>query len=336
MKKFITVLIGCSLTLAAGVRAEQENPKKKPSQKSKPAQAQQAAPKQQAGPKQGPAANPHPQNGGQPQHKAPAVQNNARVQNNVPREQAQTMPAVQKNKMHKGPNVQSNQMNQAPIVEKNKQLKGQGRNVQPHEMNQAPVVEKNKQLKGQGPNVPANQPNQQAAAQLNKKNVKTFQRQHQDFHAQPKSSIASTQFNQNYRIAAAQNWNGAQYNVYRSYQSQWHDQDWWRSHHSHLSLIGGGWYFWDAGYWYPAWGYDPGVAYYPYDGPVYVGQNAAPLDQVIADVQSALQEMGYYHGEVDGLLGPLTREALAAYQRDQGLYATSTIDQPTLESLGLS
>jgi len=35
------------------------------------------------------------------------------------------------------------------------------------------------------------------------------------------------------------------------------------------------------------------------------------------------------------LLGPLTREALANYQRDQGLYATETIDQPTLESLGL-
>ncbi len=77
------------------------------------------------------------------------------------------------------------------------------------------------------------------------------------------------------------------------------------------------------------------AAYYPYDGPIYVGQSAAPLDQVIADVQSALQQQGYYHGEVDGLLGPLTREALANYQHDQGLYATETIDQPTLESLGL-
>ena len=43
MIKFITtILIGCSLTLAAGVRAEQENPKKKPAQKSKPVQQQQA------------------------------------------------------------------------------------------------------------------------------------------------------------------------------------------------------------------------------------------------------------------------------------------------------
>jgi peptidoglycan hydrolase-like protein with peptidoglycan-binding domain len=56
---------------------------------------------------------------------------------------------------------------------------------------------------------------------------------------------------------------------------------------------------------------------------------------VIADVQASLQEMGYYKGEVDGLLGPLTREALTAYQADNGLYTTAAIDEPTLESLGL-
>jgi peptidoglycan hydrolase-like protein with peptidoglycan-binding domain len=49
-----------------------------------------------------------------------------------------------------------------------------------------------------------------------------------------------------------------------------------------------------------------------------------------------LQQMGYYRGEVDGLLGPLTREALAAYQADNGLTTTSSIDEPTLASLGLA
>jgi peptidoglycan hydrolase-like protein with peptidoglycan-binding domain len=39
---------------------------------------------------------------------------------------------------------------------------------------------------------------------------------------------------------------------------------------------------------------------------------------------------------VDGLLGPITREAIADYQRDNGLYMTSAIDQPTLESLGMT
>ena len=50
----------------------------------------------------------------------------------------------------------------------------------------------------------------------------------------------------------------------------------------------------------------------------------------------ALQEQGYYKGEVDGLIGPLTRQALAEYQQANGLYATETIDQPTLSSLGLA
>jgi peptidoglycan hydrolase-like protein with peptidoglycan-binding domain len=61
-----------------------------------------------------------------------------------------------------------------------------------------------------------------------------------------------------------------------------------------------------------------------------------PPDQVIANVQAALQEQGYYHGDVDGLIGPLTRAAIAEYQRDHGLYETAAIDRPTLESLGMA
>jgi len=53
-------------------------------------------------------------------------------------------------------------------------------------------------------------------------------------------------------------------------------------------------------------------------------------------VQAALQQQGYYHGEMDGLIGPMTREALANYQRDHGLYETASVDRPTLESLGMT
>jgi peptidoglycan hydrolase-like protein with peptidoglycan-binding domain len=45
--------------------------------------------------------------------------------------------------------------------------------------------------------------------------------------------------------------------------------------------------------------------------------------------------MGYYEGDVDGLLGPLTRQALAAYQADQGLQVTAVMDEPTLDSLNM-
>jgi hypothetical protein len=141
-------------------------------------------------------------------------------------------------------------------------------------------------------------------------------------------------FQQNRRIDGSQNWQGSNYAAFREYSSEWHDKDWWDSRYRPIRLISGGWYYWNAGFWYPAWGYDPANSYYPYDGPI-PGYNDLPPDQVIANVQSALQQQGYYHGGVDGSLGPLTRAAIADYQRDHGLNITSAVDQPTLESLGM-
>jgi hypothetical protein len=161
--------------------------------------------------------------------------------------------------------------------------------------------------------------------------------QHANFRAQPKpQQVPAVTYNQNYRIEGSDRWQGPQYEVFRSYHPEWHDQGWYRSHYNRVELIGGGYYFWNHGYWYPAWGYSPSAQYYAYDGPIYVGQRAEPPDKVIADVQAELQQMGYYTGEVDGLLGPLTREALTAYQADQGLTQTAAIDEPTLDSLGMS
>jgi hypothetical protein len=154
------------------------------------------------------------------------------------------------------------------------------------------------------------------------------------FSAAPNSRIASMKFNANNHIVGSEKWQGQKYSAFRSYHAQWHDHDWWRNHHNRIVLIGGGWYYWDAGFWYPAWGYDSAYSYYPYDGPIYA-YNDLPPDQVIANVQASLQQQGYYSDEIDGLLGPLTRAALADYQRDHGLYTTAAIDQPTLASLGM-
>ena len=167
------------------------------------------------------------------------------------------------------------------------------------------------------------------------KTVTVFTPRHLDFHAAPSTTIVGVTFNQSYRINGAANWKGPRYEVYRSYQPQWHDRVWWTANHKNLLLIGGGWYYWNAGYWYPAWGYDQGAAYYPYDGPIYVGKSAKPFDQIVADVQSVLQEQGLYKGEVDGLVGPQTQQALATYQTASNLEPTGTLDQPTLESLGM-
>ena len=148
------------------------------------------------------------------------------------------------------------------------------------------------------------------------------------------TKYASVKYQQNRRIWGSENWHGNNYWAFRNYRPVWHDRTWWRGHYNRVVFVYGGWYYWNSGWWYPAWGYAPN-SYYAYDGPIY-GYNGLPPDQVVANVQAALQAQGYYQGEVDGLLGPLTREAIAGYQRDNGLYMTSAIDQPTLASLGMS
>jgi hypothetical protein len=152
----------------------------------------------------------------------------------------------------------------------------------------------------------------------------------------------AVKFNQNYHIAGAQNWHGSKYHVFVNYHPVWHDQWWWNSHyHNHVVSILGGWYFWNAGYWYPAWGYDPGAVYY-FDGPIYASNPAMDPGQVVANVQAALKEQTgpngepYYQGEIDGILGPQTRAALADYQSAQGLEPTGAVDEPTLDSLGMA
>jgi hypothetical protein len=114
-----------------------------------------------------------------------------------------------------------------------------------------------------------------------------------------------------------------------------HDCNWWKQHCTTIVFVRTGYYYLDAGYWYPALGYDPAYNYYDYDGPIYTYGNLLP-DQVIVNVQRALQDIGYYVGPITGSLGPATRAALANFQRDYGLVITAAIDEPTIESLGLN
>jgi hypothetical protein len=169
-----------------------------------------------------------------------------------------------------------------------------------------------------------------------KQQAQQIKQQHVNFHAQPRPDrVPAVTFNVGFRLPGSDRWSGPQYEVYRSYHPERHDRRWYHSRYQRVELVGGGYYYWNNGYWYPAWGYDPGAEYYAYDAPIYVGHRAEPPDRVIASVQAELQQMGYYRGDVDGLLGPLTREALTAYQADQGLMTTAVIDEPTLESLGM-
>jgi len=103
---------------------------------------------------------------------------------------------------------------------------------------------------------------------------------------------------------------------------------------------GGGYGGYNRGYgnnWvYPYYGGYPYLGYnyygpgYAYSAPSDYGYNA-----VNAQVQEALSRQGYYQGPIDGIVGPGTQAAIAAYQRDNGLPVTGAVDGGLIHSLGI-
>jgi hypothetical protein len=347
MKRFTSLLIGCSLALAGAAMAQQQpDQQQTPTKKKQPAEQRNAA---EAKPEAKPGANaPKPQERpakqtGVMKERGPVNERglNERGPVNEPGAgKGRKARANQESATSPGANVSGQPAGSATpgAEQQRKGMKGRAAEAKPSATpaaaattaSAAPSVGAAGQQRGQT----------NAAAAVKKpapQQVQQIKAQHANFRAQPKpQQVPAVTFSQNYRIQGSDQWQGPQYEVFRSYHPEWHDQGWYRSRFPRLEVFGGGYYYWNNGYWYPAWGYDPSAQYYAYDGPIYVGHSAEPPDRVIADVQAELQQMGYYKGEVDGLLGPLTREALTAYQADQGLATTAAIDEPTLDSLGMS
>ena len=98
---------------------------------------------------------------------------------------------------------------------------------------------------------------------------------------------------------------------------------------------------------YSNWGYGTSSGYYPYSywgGYPYSGYNNyysyyTPTYRynvsMVAAVQRRLGQLGYYHGVVDGVIGPQTRSAIAAFESRNGLAVDGTISRPLLDTLGL-
>jgi hypothetical protein len=80
-------------------------------------------------------------------------------------------------------------------------------------------------------------------------------------------------------------------------------------------------------YYYDDGGYDAGPNY---SSPDFDGDSGA-----IAQVQSALTKLGYYHGQPTGILGAHTSAAISQYQQDKGLPVTGTVTSAVLHSLNL-
>ncbi len=151
------------------------------------------------------------------------------------------------------------------------------------------------------------------------------------------------------------NW---RHHVFAQHSGNWH-RDWnhhgdhtWNGHH--CRFINGSWVIFDFGF-YPWWGYGYGYPYdyyYPYgyynqgyDDPYgygddqYYDQNGYSSDQstgsTIAAAQEQLAQEGYYRGEIDGVIGPVTNRAVARYQGDRGLPVSGVLTAETLAALGL-
>ena len=75
-------------------------------------------------------------------------------------------------------------------------------------------------------------------------------------------------------------------------------------------------------------------SYYPYD---YYGYNDYGYGDVrlVIEVQRRLARAGYYHGAIDGIVGPETRRAVRAYERDHKMPAYGMIDRQLLRTRGL-
>src|SRR6266576_6156741 len=308
MKTFIILVCSLALACSAGA-AQNDNKSKKQAQKNRPTQSTQharpavapkkAAPKpyqpapkttsyQKAKGRQGVNNQVYQSRSNVKAAKKSSQQiaaQNAQARAYSTKKTKQAQQGVNRQAYQSGSNVKKADKRSQQIAAQNAQA---GRNA-----TSANYSKKTKQWKGNNASA--------AAFQSNGKKYKA-QRFNLASNTRP-TKYTAVKFQQNRRIQGSQYWQGKNYWAFRNYRPVWHDRIWWRNHYNRVVFVYGGWYYWNAGWWYPAWGYAPN-SYYAYDGPIY-GYNSLPPDQVIANVQAALQQKDYYQGEVDGLLGPL-------------------------------
>jgi hypothetical protein len=133
----------------------------------------------------------------------------------------------------------------------------------------------------------------------------------------------------NWNRGSTRNWNG------RNWSGNWRN---WNRHPRVINrtvFIGGfGFPWWWGWGWGWGWGYPYGYyGYYPYDyygygygqygygpsGDGYdYGQYGDSSKSRVAELQRRLTKAGYYRGAIDGILGPQTRAAIRAYEREHG------------------
>jgi hypothetical protein len=126
----------------------------------------------------------------------------------------------------------------------------------------------------------------------------------------------------------------------------------WHGRHYHWNdgawvIINDGAYPWDDSYYapsspdvYPNMSYEygdaPSDAGAPNPAPNAPAASVAPREvSIAAEVQQGLASRGYYDGQIDGIVGDSTREAIADFQKDNKLPITGYITKSLLNTLGL-
>jgi len=102
-----------------------------------------------------------------------------------------------------------------------------------------------------------------------------------------------------------------------------------------------GWPWWGwGGWWYP-----PYDGYYPYYDDYYPDYDEQPTSgsqydteywsNLAMSVQTKLAEQGYYRGQIDGIVGSGSLQAIRQFQSDHRLAVTGKIDPKLLKALGI-
>ena len=175
------------------------------------------------------------------------------------------------------------------------------------------------------------------------------------------SGMGSTRYYGGTRYSGTRSYAGRQYNGTRYYSGSRYART---GYYGNRGYYGGTPYYYGNGWGYGSssvWPYvaasvapyvasslwAPGYNRYPYSyygGYPYSGYNAYSYStptygysgSMVVAVQRRLGQLGYYHGVVDGVIGPQTRSAIAAFESRNGMAVDGTISRPLLDSLGLA
>jgi peptidoglycan hydrolase-like protein with peptidoglycan-binding domain len=63
------------------------------------------------------------------------------------------------------------------------------------------------------------------------------------------------------------------------------------------------------------------------------GTSSGMNREEVRDAQEKLKDEGYYQGQIDGIAGRQTKQALMSFQKDKGLQQTGRLDEDTMDSL---